>query len=178
MFTKMDMMKVMVMLLLAFLNQNICGDNKLQPIIAQYDHQYGPNALLAKAYCSYMLPEYHATKISVRYAIPTMVPVNNKTLFMDSICANVIYSSRFMIFLATNISVNTIAKPEKIAPATKYGGMIVVCQPGTTEVAKSKDTIVCTDNTNGVDKPANINDNDSQRSQCFAVPIHPNDKKL
>jgi hypothetical protein len=51
----------------------------------------------------------------------------------------------------------------------------VVCQPGTTEVAKSKDTIVCTDSTNGVDKPANIKDNDSQRSQCFAVPIHPKD---
>ncbi len=35
-----------------------------------------------------------------------------------------------------------MAKPEKIAPATKYGGKIVVCQPGITEVAKSKDTIV------------------------------------
>ena len=28
------------------------------------------------------------------------------------------------------ISVSTIAKPEKMAPATKYGGKIVVCQPG------------------------------------------------
>ena len=36
------------------------------------------------------------------------------------------------------ISVTTIAKPEKMAPATKYGGKIVVCQPGMTEVAKSK----------------------------------------
>jgi hypothetical protein len=26
--------------------------------------------------------------------------------------------------------VTTIAKPEKMAPATKYGGKIVVCQPG------------------------------------------------
>ena len=26
--------------------------------------------------------------------------------------------------------VNTIPTPEKIAPATKYGGKIVVCQPG------------------------------------------------
>ncbi len=33
----------------------------------------------------------------------------------------------------------TIAKPEKIAPATKYGGKIVVCQPGITEVATSKE---------------------------------------
>jgi hypothetical protein len=29
-----------------------------------------------------------------------------------------------------SISVSTIAKPEKTAPATKYGGKIVVCQPG------------------------------------------------
>jgi hypothetical protein len=39
-------------------------------------------------------------------------------------------------------NVFTIAKPENIAPATKYGGKIVVCQPGITDVAKSKDTIV------------------------------------
>ena len=32
--------------------------------------------------------------------------------------------------------------PEKIAPATKYGGKMVVCHPGITEVAKSKLTIV------------------------------------
>ena len=56
--------------------------------------------------------------------------------------------------------------------------MIVVCQPGTIEVAKSKDTIVCTDNTKGVDKPAKIKDNDSQRSQCLALPTHPKLKKL
>ena len=31
---------------------------------------------------------------------------------------------------------------------------MVVCQPGTTEVAKSKDTIVCTESTSGVAKPA------------------------
>ena len=39
------------------------------------------------------------------------------------------------------ISVSTIANPEKIAPATKYGGKIVVCQPGSCETAKSIDTI-------------------------------------
>ena len=33
-----------------------------------------------------------------------------------------------------------MAKPEKMAPATKYGGKIVVCQPGSWETAKSKDT--------------------------------------
>jgi hypothetical protein len=33
------------------------------------------------------------------------------------------------------------SKPEKTAPATKYGGK-VVCHPGITEVAKSIDTIM------------------------------------
>ena len=42
------------------------------------------------------------------------------------------------------IKVITIASPEKIAPVTKYGGKIVVCHPGMTEVAKSKLTTVCT----------------------------------
>ena len=50
--------------------------------------------------------------------------------------------------------VSTMPKPEKIAPATKYGGKMVVCHPGTTETAKSNDTIECTDNTNGVLRPA------------------------
>ena len=56
----------------------------------------------------------------------------------------------------TNMTVITIEKPEKTAPATKYGGKMVVCHPGMTEVAKSKETIVCTDRTNGVEIPARI----------------------
>ena len=31
-----------------------------------------------------------------------------------------------------------MAKPLKMAPATKYGGKIVVCQPGSCATAKSK----------------------------------------
>src|SRR5690554_4755170 len=71
------------------------------------------------------------------------------------------------------ISVNTIAKPEKMAPATKYGGKIVVCQPGITEVAKSKDTMVCTESTRGVARPARIRETDSCLIQVFAAPSHP-----
>ena len=52
------------------------------------------------------------------------------------------------------ISVITIAKPPNTAPATKYGGKIVVCQPGNCDTAKSNDTIECTDNTSGVERPA------------------------
>ena len=52
------------------------------------------------------------------------------------------------------ISVTTMAKPEKMAPATKYGGKIVVCQPGMIETAKSKLTTECTDSTSGVARAA------------------------
>ena len=52
------------------------------------------------------------------------------------------------------ISVSTIAMPEKMAPATKYGGKIVVCHPGMSDVAKSKLTIECTDTTRGVPSAA------------------------
>jgi hypothetical protein len=52
------------------------------------------------------------------------------------------------------ISVSTIAKPLKMAPATKYGGKMVVCQPGSWEMAKSKETMVWTETTSGVERPA------------------------
>src|SRR5687768_8834215 len=66
-----------------------------------------------------------------------------------------------------------MANPEKIAPATKYGGKIVVCQPGTTDVAKSMDTMVWTDNTSGVERPARIKATDSYRIHVLAPPSHP-----
>ena len=52
------------------------------------------------------------------------------------------------------IRVSTIPKPEKTAPATKYGGKIVVCHPGNWDTAKSNDTIECTESTSGVLRPA------------------------
>src|SRR5690242_3276481 len=50
--------------------------------------------------------------------------------------------------------VNTIPIPEKIAPATKYGAKIVACQPGVSAIAKSNDTVECTESTSGVDSAA------------------------
>ena len=50
---------------------------------------------------------------------------------------------------------------------------MVVCQPGITDVAKSKDTMVCTDNTNGVLNPANTNERLSCLCQCLVEPVHP-----
>src|SRR6185295_2210802 len=94
-------------------------------------------------------------------------------LFITSICSMVIYSSSPNTFLVTTNSVCTIANPEKMAPATKYGGKIVVCHPGTTDVAKSKDTIVCTESTSGVLNPARTSDKDSCLCQCFVLPVQP-----
>src|SRR5690554_3441469 len=45
------------------------------------------------------------------------------------------YSSKLTTLRMIINSVFTIANPEKIAPATKYGGRIVVCHPGITDVA-------------------------------------------
>src|ERR1700761_2819998 len=78
-----------------------------------------------------------------------------------------------MILRHTINSVFTIAKPEKMAPATKYGGKMVVCQPGITEVAKSKDTMVCTESTSGVERPASTSARASIRCQFFAEPVQP-----
>ena len=66
-----------------------------------------------------------------------------------------------------------MAKPENTAPETKYGGNIVVCQPGITDVAKSKETIECTEKTNGVANPARTSDTISNLFQAFASPVQP-----
>ena len=107
-----------------------------------------------------------------------MVPVTKMTLFIDSICPIVMYCSSLKTFLVISINVCTIANPENTAPATKYGGKIVVCHPGITEVAKSKLTIVCTESTRGVANPASTRDKASHLCQCLAEPVHPKLKKL
>ena len=75
---------------------------------------------------------------------------------MFSMCLTVTRSLRPSHSRAGIISVSTIAKPEKMAPATKYGGKMVVCQPGSCETAKSKETMVCTESTSGAEKAARI----------------------
>ena len=65
-------------------------------------------------------------------------------------------SSSLQTFRSGINSVSTMPKPEKMAPATKYGGKIVVCQPGNCDTEKSNDTMECTDSTSGVERPARI----------------------
>src|SRR6478672_12935332 len=60
--------------------------------------------------------------------------------------------------------VNTMPMPEKMAPATKYGGKIVVCHPGVSAIAKSNDTTECTDSTSGVENAAR---NRYARAKCL-----------
>ena len=48
-----------------FLDQNNCGAIRLQVIIVQYAHQYGPKARLMKAKPSYGFALYHAMKNSI-----------------------------------------------------------------------------------------------------------------
>src|SRR5680860_512183 len=55
---------------------------------------------------------------------------------------------------------------------------MVLCHPGTTEVAKSKDTIVCTESTKGVAKPANTKETSSKRCQSFTLPLQPKLNRL
>ena len=52
------------------------------------------------------------------------------------------------------ISSSTMAKPEKMAPSTKKGAKSVECHPGTSAMAKSKDTTLCTESTSGVARAA------------------------
>ena len=66
-----------------------------------------------------------------------------------------------------------MANPLNTAPLTKQGGKMVVCQPGITEVAKSKDTTECTENTSGVAMPASTRLTSSKRVQALALPVQP-----
>src|SRR3954467_3363421 len=104
------------------------------------------------------------------------MPVTSMILFMFSRCFMVTTCFSPRKRRAGTIQVMTIAKPEKTAPATKYGGKIVVCQPGMTDVAKSNDTMVWTENTSGVANPANTSDKASCRCQCLVLPVQPKDK--
>src|SRR4026207_852204 len=72
--------------------------------------------------------------------------------------------------------VKTIPMPEKIAPATKYGGKIVVCHPGVSAMAKSKDTTECTDRTSGVENAARNRYARAKRRHSLSVLRQPSDR--
>src|SRR5260370_3034354 len=107
-----------------------------------------------KVVCSIGSAEYQVMKASVMYAYETTRDVSSTTLARLSKCHSV---SRSSIPSSLRIGISrviTIATPEKIAPATKYGAKIVLCQPGFIAIAKSHETPECTDSTSGVANPA------------------------
>ena len=70
-------------------------------------------------------------------------------------------------------SVSTMAKPAYTAPATKYGGKIVVCQPGSWATAKSIETIEWTESTSGVatrNVAASVNKTKEKASSITSIP--------
>ena len=62
-------------------------------------------------------------------------------LHIQSMCLMVMKSVRPYLTRSGNPNVKTIANPAKTAPATKYGGKMVVCHPGMIPTAKSKETM-------------------------------------
>ncbi len=94
---------------------------------------------------------------------------------MLSKCSLRRYASRWNALRTGTSTVMTIAMPEKIAPATKYGAKIVVCQPGTIDVAKSQDTTLCTESTSGVDSPDRCRTVRAQWRHCSPEPRQPSD---
>src|SRR4029078_7887683 len=109
---------------------------------------------LAKKLFSASLPLNHATNHSDMYAQPTTREVKRHSLAAASRWLIVTSCLRPTHYLIGMMIEKTIPMPEKMAPATKYGGKIVVCHPGVSAIAKSKDTTECTDNTSGVEKAA------------------------
>src|SRR5580698_11577157 len=93
-------------------------------------------------------------KLSVMYEYVTTSDVSRITLARLSKCHSVNRSWMPSILRIGIKSVTTIATPEKIAPATKYGAKIVLCQPGNWATAKSHETTLWTERTSGVAKPA------------------------
>src|SRR6185369_6709724 len=104
------------------------------------------------------------------------MPVASMTLHMFSRCLIVTTCLSPRNSRAGTIHDSTIAKPENTAPATKYGGKIVVCQPGSTDTAKSNDTMVWTESTSGVDRPASRTYAHLYSAQCRPDPRQPSEK--
>ena len=68
---------------------------------------------------SWGLPLYQDVKNSIPYAYATIRPVSNMTLHMLSMCRGVMSALSPNRLRAGMASVRTIAKPPKMAPATK-----------------------------------------------------------
>src|SRR5512146_1828736 len=84
------------------------------------------------------------------YEYVTMSATNSTSFASMSRWRRVTTASSPSTFRSGMSSVITMATPDRIAPATKYGGNSVECQPGTIDTAKSHDTTLWTETTSGV----------------------------
>jgi hypothetical protein len=130
MFTKMARMNDASSDVRTFLDQKSCGAIRLQVIIVQYAHQYGPVARLMNDEQFSSVAAVPGDEEFHDVGVADHVPVTSMILFIFSMVSIVIRCSNLNALRVMMRTFCTIAKPEKIAPATKYGGKIVVCQPG------------------------------------------------
>ena len=99
-------------------------------------------------------------------AISMMSPIDSKCLVVTK------SSSRRPHRISAD-STTTMAKPEYMAPTTKYGGKIGSCQPGMRLAAKSRPTIECTEQTRGTASAAMVICSTRCACQWWAEPRQP-----
>src|SRR5450759_379893 len=75
-------------------------------------------------------------------------------------------------------SVMIAAQPEYNAPATKYGGNEVMCQPGCCDIAKSDATMECPDTARGIRKHAIVRYVTRHLRHWRSVPSQPSDNAV
>src|SRR3954464_7367600 len=150
MLMKIERMNSHVVLRRSFCEKSESGRTMLQMSMIHAAHHHWPNTRFQKYSCSTALPDIQATWNSVRYARPTTIDVKRQSFAAASMSLIVMMCSNLKNFRSGMQMVNTIPMPEKMAPATKYGGKIVACQPGVSAIAKSNDTTECTESTSGV----------------------------
>src|SRR5262245_7530430 len=136
------------------LNHSSSGMMTLQVNMIQAAHQKCPVKRTQNMSRSKALGPYQAQKNSTRYEYPTIVEVSSTSFESFSMWSVVTMCSSLNPQRIGISRLMTSATPEKIAPATKYGAKMVLCQPGTCAMAKSQDTTLCTDSTSGVAKAA------------------------
>src|SRR5437868_1395527 len=156
-----------------FFQNSASGMNTLHVIISQPVTHMGPKNRFMNTSISNGLPWYHTRKISVKYAYPTISEVNRHSLAILSKWSSVTHCSSFRNFRSGTMMVTTMPTPEKIAPATKYGAKMVLCQPGLSDIAKSHDTTLCTDSTSGVANAARYRYAPLKFRHAWLVPRQP-----
>src|SRR5688500_19483 len=149
MLIRMERMKSHVGLRRSFCEKSDSGKIMLQLSMIHAAHHHWPKTRFQKYACSNSFALYQATQNSIRYAHPTTIDVNSASLAAASRWLIVTMCCNRKNFRIGMMIVKTIPMPEQMAPATKYGGKMVACQPGVTALAQANDTTEGNDRTSG-----------------------------